>query len=115
MNRVKLTSRSSLASASIKPDRRTAMLRLMAQVREALPLTEPETFICGPKGDCIGCSKKLLELIDSELSYWQAALDNGEVPQLGEISRFAKLAKNVHRALVRSGVIARYQAKYQES
>lgn len=52
-----------------KPDSTTAMLQLIDQVKQAMPLNEPETFVCGPQGSCIGCPKKLLELVDSEMRY----------------------------------------------
>lgn len=88
-----------------KPEPTTAMLQLIEQVKLELPLDEPANFVCGPEGSCIGCPKKLLELVDSELSYWEAAIANGDTPLLGDISRFAKLCKNVRRGLKRSGVL----------
>ncbi|GIU02044.1 hypothetical protein [Shewanella algidipiscicola] len=88
-----------------KPDPKTAMLQLIEQVKQELPLTEPAHFVCGPEGSCIGCPKKLLELVDSELSYWETAIANGDTPRLGDISRFGKLCKNVRRGLIRSGVL----------
>lgn len=88
-----------------KPDRVTAMLQLIEQVKQELPLAEPAHFVCGPEGSCIGCPKKLLELVDSELAYWETAIANGDMPQLGDISRFGKLCKNVRRGLKRSGVL----------
>lgn len=87
------------------------MLQIIEQVKQELPLHEPETFVCGPEGSCIGCPKKLLELVDSELSYWEATIAQGEIPQLGDISRFAKLCKNVRRGLVRNGVIEKYRQR----
>lgn len=94
-----------------KPDSATAMLQLIEEVRQTMPLNEPETFVCGPKGSCIGCPKKLLELVDSEICYWESALEQGEKPLLGEVSRFAKLCRNVHRGLARSGILERYQTR----
>nr|WP_049766529.1 hypothetical protein [Shewanella loihica] len=94
-----------------KPDSTTAMLQLIDQVKQAMPLNEPETFVCGPQGSCIGCPKKLLELVDSEMRYWESAIQQGDTPLLGEVSRFAKLCRNVHRGLARSGILDRYQAK----
>ncbi len=93
-----------------KPDSTIAMLQLIEQVKQTMPLDDPETFACGPKGDCIGCPKKLLELVDSEMRYWESAIARGERPLLGELNRFAKLCRNVHRGLARSGTLERYQA-----
>ncbi|MBQ4890739.1 hypothetical protein J8L86_12835 [Shewanella sp. MMG014] len=92
-----------------KPDRITAMQQIMTQVKATFPLTEPDTFVCGPEGNCQGCPKKLLELVDSEISYWEAAIEHGNTPLLGDISRFAKLCKNVKRGLDRNGVIEKYR------
>ncbi|MCC4833752.1 hypothetical protein LMH66_14005 [Shewanella sp. 10N.7] len=94
---------------SQKPDRITAMQQIISQVKAEFPLQEPETFVCGPEGQCQGCPKKLIELVDSEISYWEAAIANNEIPQLGDISRFAKLCKNVKRGLDRNGVIEKYR------
>ncbi|MCL1048120.1 hypothetical protein L2755_00555 [Shewanella abyssi] len=89
-----------------KPDRITAMQNIIEQVKRELPLKDPETFVCGPVGSCIGCPKKLLELVDSELCYWESAIANGETPQLGDISRFAKLCNNVRRGLIRNDALS---------
>lgn len=98
---------------SPKPDRVTAMKNIIQQVKQELPLNDPQHFVCGPKGSCIGCPKKQLEIIDCELSYWESAIDNGDVPQLGDISRFAKLCKNVRRGLVRNKILDEYQCTKQ--
>ncbi|HHK8520224.1 TPA: hypothetical protein ACQYCU_002864 [Vibrio parahaemolyticus] len=74
-----------------KPDRMTAMRNIIDQVKAELPIYEPETFVCGPEGQCIGCPKKLLEMVDSELSYWESAMERGIVPQFDEIRRFVAL------------------------
>ncbi|WP_028767162.1 hypothetical protein [Shewanella fidelis] len=92
-----------------KPDRATAMLQIIAQVKDELPLYESDTFACGPEESCIGCPKKLLELVDSELSYWESAIANGRTPQFDEIRQFGKLCTNVKRGLVRNGVLEKYQ------
>ncbi|MGS0691618.1 hypothetical protein [Shewanella sp. 0m-4] len=92
-----------------KPDRATAMLNIIEQVKQELPLYEPETFVCGPDGSCIGCPKKLIELVDSELSYWESAISNGRTPQFDEIRRFGKLCSSVKRGLARNGVLDKYQ------
>ncbi|TOI57433.1 hypothetical protein CGI58_00105 [Vibrio parahaemolyticus] len=87
-----------------KPDRMTAMRNIIDQVKAELPIYEPETFVCGPEGQCIGCPKKLLEMVDSELSYWESAMERGIVPQFDEIRRFGKMCMNVRRGLVRNNV-----------
>jgi hypothetical protein len=81
------------------------MLEIIEKVKSTLPLYAPETYVCGPKGSCIGCPKKLLEMVDSELSYWDSALARGVVPQFDEIRRFGKLCNSVRRGLNRNGLI----------
>ncbi len=76
---------------------------LIAQVRNDFPFNEPDANICGIS--CVGCPKKLLELVDTELCDWEAKLAANVTPKLGEISRLAKLCKNVRRGLVRNGLV----------
>ncbi|WP_260261093.1 hypothetical protein [Vibrio intestinalis] len=91
---------------SRKPDRTTAMKQLIADVINELPLYEPESFICGSKGSCVGCPKKLLEMVDGELSYWQSAMERGIVPQFDEIRRFGKMCNSVRRGLDRNNLLS---------
>ncbi|MDN3685387.1 hypothetical protein [Vibrio sinaloensis] len=90
---------------SSKPDRVSAMYSIIEQVKVTLPLYEPETFICGLKGSCMGCPKKLLEMVDSELTYWEAAMHRGVIPQFDEIRRFGKMCSSVKRALQKNGLL----------
>ncbi|GDY27497.1 hypothetical protein AHAT_33870 [Agarivorans sp. Toyoura001] len=89
-----------------KPDRITAMKSIIVQVKREFPLYEEDTFECGTANNCIGCPKKLLELVDSELSYWEHAMKRGVQPKFDEIRRFGKLCKNVKRGLVRNQIIS---------
>lgn len=86
-----------------KPDRTSAMLNLIRAVRNDFPFTVSEANICGIS--CIGCPKKLLELVDTELCDWEQKISDGDVPKLGEISRLGKLCKNVRRGLKRNGLV----------
>lgn len=81
------------------------MRLLIEQVKEELPLYEPDTFYCGTNTSCVGCPKKLMELVDTDLSYWEHRLNIGDIPTFDEIARFAKLCKNVKRGLVRNKLI----------
>ncbi|KFI12793.1 hypothetical protein IX95_07520 [Vibrio sp. B183] len=90
---------------SKKPDRMSAMLSIIQQVKQELPLYAPETFVCGSKGNCVGCPKKLLELVDSELTYWESAMGRGITPQFDEIRRFGKMCNGVRRGLQRNGLV----------
>ncbi|WP_171366185.1 hypothetical protein [Vibrio coralliilyticus] len=90
---------------SKKPDRMSAMLSIIQQVKQELPLYAPETFVCGSKGNCVGCPKKLLELVDSELTYWESTMARGITPQFDEIRRFGKMCNGVRRGLQRNGLV----------
>lgn len=92
-----------------RPKTNIAMSEMILQVRDTFPFDEPEYFICGTKGSCQGCPKKLLEIVDTELSYWEVELANGSIPSLGEVSRLGKLCKNVRRGLVRNNLISLVQ------
>ncbi|MEZ9708316.1 hypothetical protein BCT86_04880 [Vibrio breoganii] len=87
-----------------KPDRLTAIQNIIEQVKLELPLYEDETFVCGTGTDCVGCPKKLMELVDTELSYWEHYIADGTAPNFDDIRRFGKLCNNVRRALVRNKV-----------
>lgn len=86
-----------------KPDRKTAMSNIIKLVRDDFPFYAPESQICGDT--CVGCPKKLLELVEMEVIEWECKLENGDTPEFSEIDRFAKLCKNVRRSLVRNGVV----------
>lgn len=86
-----------------KPDRKTAMLNIIAQVRQEFPFDAPESQICGDT--CVGCPKKLLELVDSEISHWETSIEQGDLPNFKDISRFGKLCINVKRSLMRNGIV----------
>jgi hypothetical protein len=96
-----------------KPDRKMAMLNIIELVRHDFPFDAPESQICGES--CVGCPKKLLELVETEIEYWESKLEQGELPNLTEVDRFGKLCKNARRSLVRSGVVEPINMKSNHS
>lgn len=86
-----------------KPNTSTAMQLLIEQIKTALPFDKPEHEICA--GKCIGCAKKMLEYMGSELDHYQCQLDNGELPSLGDINDLARIAKKVHRNMVKNNLV----------
>lgn len=91
---------------SKKPDLQTAMQQLIHEVKATLPLYEPATYVCGiTNSDCQGCPKKMLELVDSELCFWESALKQGRIPKFDELRRFGKLCQNVRRSLIRNKIL----------
>lgn len=85
-----------------KPDRITAMRQIIEAVKAEFPLYQADTFVCGPDNECIGCPKKLMELVDTELTYWEYAINRGISPTFDELNRFGKMCKNVRRGLIRN-------------
>ncbi|CAH0992765.1 hypothetical protein SIN8267_02902 [Sinobacterium norvegicum] len=87
-----------------KPRADQAMLLLIDEIRATLPIDSPASSLC--HGQCKGCSIKLLEYIDSELSHWEQEIDNHNPPNLGQISKLGKTARKIYHALMKNGVIA---------
>jgi hypothetical protein len=90
---------------TVKPETPAAMQQLIRQVREALPFGTPQGYVCAD--ECRGCSLKLLEFLDLELMDWEDRLQQGEVPDLGDVQRMAKISRKVHPVLERNGAINR--------
>ncbi len=82
------------------------MQRLIDEVRAAIPFDAPESLVCS--GDCQGCSRKLLEFLDGELTYWEARLRAGERPRLGDLSGLARTSRKVYAVLERNGLVGAY-------
>jgi hypothetical protein len=87
----------------VKPDTRTAMGDLIRQVREAIPFDTPTDILC--TGICHGCSVKLLEYLDLELTEWEYRLEEGEQPTFGDLDRLAKTSRKVYRVLQKNGLV----------
>ncbi len=87
----------------MKPDTRTAMVRLIDQIRAALPFDAPGSRDC--RDDCRVCAPKLLDFLESELEGWEQRLAAGERPDFGDLNRLARSARRVHRALAREGLL----------
>jgi hypothetical protein len=91
----------------MKPDVAAAMRLLIGQVREAIPFDSSESQAC--TGICNDCSLKLLEYLDTELSDWEARLNAGERPGLGDLSRLGRTSRKVYSVVAArsSAVIGR--------
>ncbi|QJQ98275.1 hypothetical protein [Halomonas sp. PGE1] len=77
---------------------------MIHEIRAQVPFDTPESSLC--RGPCRGCSKKLLEFLDTELEEWEGRLEEGEVPRFGDLKRLEKLATKVMTALRRNGLVA---------
>lgn len=87
----------------MKADTTTAMHQLIEEVRNTIPFDIPEEVICS--GICHGCSKKLLEFLDTELEDWASRITSGETPNLGDIQKLGKQSQKIYNALKKSGVV----------
>jgi len=90
----------------MKPDTRTAMQELIYEVRNTIPLDTPDAVICADDSSCQGCSMKLLEYLSIELDDWQHKLDEGEVPNFGDLARLGKTSKKIYNTLKKNGLVA---------
>lgn len=87
----------------MKPNTTEAMSELIVQVRTAMPFDLPEGQICS--GICRGCAKKLLNFLDTELEDWECRLDQGEQPNLGDLSQLAKRSRKIYSAMEKNGLV----------
>lgn len=88
-----------------KPDTQTAMSNLINQVRQTIPFDSPESDLCADSENCQGCSLKLLEYLDMELSDWQLKLEMGYKPNFEELSKLGRTSQKVFTALQRNGLV----------
>ena len=79
------------------------MKLLITQIRQTLPFDLPQSQLCAD--ECKGCSLKLLEFLDIELSEWEERLQQGEEPSLSDVHHVAKVSKKIHRVLDRNGIL----------
>lgn len=86
-----------------KPDTQTAMRKLIDDIRAGIPFDTPMEDLCN--GPCTGCSKKLLDFLDTMLEEKETDLNNGHIPALGEISHLKKTAFKVRGVLLKNGLI----------
>ncbi len=83
-----------------KPNTPLAMQTLIAQIKQIIPLNLTEAQLC--QGECLGCSKKMLEMLDAEISYWQYA---AEIPSLKDLKHLENIAVRAHKILKRNRLL----------
>ncbi|MCU7974969.1 hypothetical protein L5M43_06760 [Shewanella sp. SW36] len=80
-----------------KPNTQIAMQTLINQIKETIPLNLEEAQLC--QGQCLGCSKKMLEMLDAEISYWQFS----EVtPSLKDLKNLENIGRRTYKVLKRN-------------
>ncbi|RUO76096.1 hypothetical protein [Idiomarina seosinensis] len=87
-----------------KPNTRTAMYQLLEVIQEHIPFGLKEADMC--QGICRGCSKKMMEMLDAEVSQWRADLDNQLAePTLADLVFMEKLARRTEKVLRRNHLV----------
>ncbi len=87
----------------MKPSTAVAMANLIQQIRQTIPFDLPDSVICS--GICKGCSKKLLDYLESEIDSWTDRLENGVTPNLGDINALAKSSKKIFMVLQKNRLV----------
>lgn len=83
-----------------KPNTKTAMQQLIAQIQQAIPLNLNEAQMC--QGECLGCSKKMLEMLDAEISYWQYT---DAIPSLKDLKNLENIGRRTYKILKRNQLL----------
>ena len=52
-----------------------------------------------------GCSIKLLEYIAMELESWECRLDDGDIPNFGDLKKLARSSNKIYLALLKNGLV----------
>lgn len=86
-----------------KPNTSDAMRYLIQEVRTALPLDLSPPEVC--TDECRGCSIKLLEYIAMELESWECRLDDGDIPNFGDLKKLARSSNKIYLALQKNGLV----------
>ncbi|NMD51914.1 hypothetical protein HG547_09735 [Shewanella sp. DNRA4] len=84
-----------------KPNTKTAMQQLIAQIQQTIPLNLDEARMC--QGECLGCSKKMLEMLDAEISYWQYS---DAVPSLKDLKNLENIGRRTYKILKRNQLVS---------
>jgi hypothetical protein len=69
----------------------------------ALPLDLSPPEVC--TDECRGCSIKLLEYIAMELESWECRLDDGDIPNFGDLKKLARSSNKIYLALLKNGLV----------
>ena len=69
------------------------MQQIIDAVKQEFPLYQPDTFKCGPDNTCIGCPKKLMELVDTGPPTGNTRIDRGIPPSFDGSSASARCSQ----------------------
>jgi hypothetical protein len=88
----------------MKPKTTVVMRDIIQQIRENFPFAMSEQELCAETCSH-GCSIKLLEYMDMEITAWEQRLDNGEVPNLGDIQKLSKSSTKIYQTLEKNHLV----------
>lgn len=88
---------------AMKPKTTVVMRNIIQQVRDNFPFAMSEAELCAETCSH-GCSIKLLEYMDQEITEWEQRLDNGEIPNLGDIQKLSKSSQKIYKVLEKNNL-----------
>ncbi|MDD5393171.1 MAG: hypothetical protein PHE17_09150 [Thiothrix sp.] len=94
----------------MKPKTTVVMRNIIQQIRENFPFAMSEQELCAETCSH-GCSMKLLEYMDMEITEWEQRLDNGEVPNLGDIQKLSKSSTKIYQTLEKNQLVKGAESK----
>ncbi|WP_332874932.1 hypothetical protein [Shewanella putrefaciens] len=83
-----------------KPNTKVAMQNMISVIKQRIPFHLDEAQMC--QGECLGCSKKMLEMLDAEISYWQYSESD---PSLLDLKNLEKMSLRTYKILKRNHLV----------
>lgn len=90
----------------MKPKTDVVMINIIQQIRETFPFELSEEELCADTCS-YGCTKKLLEYIQMEVTQWEQRLEVGEMPNFRDIQKLSKTGMKIYRVLERNNLVKR--------
>ena len=84
------------------------MSSIIQQVRATFPFAMTEDELCADTCS-YGCPKKLLEYIDMEITDWEQRLENGEIPNFGDVRKLSRTSENIYRVLIKNNIVSAHE------
>ena len=88
----------------MKPKTDVVMADIIKQIKDTFPFDMSEEEMCADTC-AYGCPRNLLEYMHAEITEWEQRLENGEIPNFGDIQKLAKRAKKIYRVLERNHLV----------
>ncbi len=80
------------------------MAQIIAQIRREFPFHLGEAELC--TDTCaVGCPLKLLEHMEMEIQEWEQRLDQGEMPNFGDLKKMTRMGEKIHHILQQNQLI----------